>query len=631
MATFTYSSIDVPKPLDPYVYISVTGVDAAGEAVGTYGDVDLDYHGFVVQGASGTPFDPPGASTTGFVGITASGEIFGDYVDEFNKQHGFVDNNGVVTQINAILASSTTVIGVTGTGEAYGGYTDIFGDSQGFVENNGVYTAINVPGAVSTTVYGVSATGLIAGVIIDKADQLHGFIDNNGAIATFDPAGSTATYVVGVNASNEVVGNYIDAAGNQHGYVYANGTITPINVPGAGTTGISGINDAGEIVGYYSDSLGNIHGFTDDNGLLASIEVPGATQTDILGINDAGDIYGYYNDSAGEQHGFVGSVAPPTVAVVDTTTGQSVSAAASAYSGPVGGLQEQYIYGGTDNVNISVNSDNWFLHGGPGNDAIVAIGGTNVLDGGTGSNFLSGGSGSDTFFVDDRSPATDIWSTVNGFHAGDAATVFGVTPGAFNLAWVDGQGATGYQGLTLHASAANVPTASLTLSGYTTADLTNGQLSIDFGSEADGTPYMYVFGVSNPSGGPGAGGEANAAAANVLASNQLVSLDAGSTVNVFGGNDTVVAFGGDTINLLGAGTTIAEGAFSGGQQSALPDTVVGFAEGSDRLTFAGESSGTETAVVGSAQIIGGNTVLSFPDHGSIILAGVTHIDSTIFG
>jgi len=631
MPTFTYSSIDVPKPLDPYVYISVTGVDAAGEAVGTYGDADLDYHGFAAEGASGIPFDPPGASTTSFVGITASGETFGDYVDEFNRQHGFVDNNGVVTQINAILASSTTVIGVTGTGEVYGGYTDVFGESQGFIENNGVYTAIDVPGAVSTTVYGANAAGLIAGVITDKTDQLHGFIDNNGAISTFDPAGSTATYVVGVNASNEVVGNYIDAAGNQHGYVDGNGGITPINVPGAGTTGISGINDAGEIVGYYSDSAGNIHGFIDDNGAITSIEAPGATQTDIQGINAAGDIYGYYNDSAGQQHGFVGSVAPPTVAVVDTTTGQPVNATASAYSGPVSGLQDQYIYGGSDSVNISVNSDNWFLHGGPGNDAIAVDGGTNVLDGGTGSNFLSGGSGPDTFFVDDRSPAADIWSTVNGFHAGDAATVFGVTPGAFNLAWVDGQGATGYQGLTLHATAAKVPTASLTLSGYTTADLTNGQLSIDFGTEADGTPYMYVFGVTNPSGQPGAGGEPSAAAANVLASNQLVNPDPNSTVNVFGDNDTVTAFGGDTINLLGAGATIAEGAFSGATQSALPDTVVGFAESSDHLTFAGEDPVTQAAVVGSAQIINGNTVLSFPDHSSIILAGVTHIDSAIFG
>jgi Ca2+-binding RTX toxin-like protein len=134
---------------------------------------------------------------------------------------------------------------------------------------------------------------------------------------------------------------------------------------------------------------------------------------------------------------------------------------------------------------------------GSGNDAIAANGGTNVLDGGTGSNFLVGGSGTDTFFVDDRGPTADIWSTVNGFHTGDAATIWGVTPNDFNLNWVDGQGAAGFTGLTLHATATGKPTASLTLAGYTTADLTNGRLSMSFGTDpASGSAYMYVHGNS---------------------------------------------------------------------------------------------------------------------------------------
>src|ERR1700753_1179799 len=110
-------------------------------------------------------------------------------------------------------------------------------------------------------------------------------------------------------------------------------------------------------------------------------------------------------------------------------------------------------------------------HSGNGNDAIAASSGINVLDGGTGSNFLTGGSGADTFFVDDRVATTDIWGTVVGFHAGDAATIWGVTPQAFGLPWVDGQGAAGFTGLTLHAAAAGRATASLTLTGYSQADL----------------------------------------------------------------------------------------------------------------------------------------------------------------
>ena len=110
---------------------------------------------------------------------------------------------------------------------------------------------------------------------------------------------------------------------------------------------------------------------------------------------------------------------------MDTTTNQPIAAVGQTYTGPVANVQAQYIYSGSDNVNIGVSTDNWFLHGSTGSDAIAAHAGTNVIDGGTGSNFLVGGSGTDTFFVDDRNPSADIWSTIANLRAGDAATLWG--------------------------------------------------------------------------------------------------------------------------------------------------------------------------------------------------------------
>jgi hypothetical protein len=47
--------------------------------------------------------------------------------------------------------------------------------------------------------------------------------------------------------------------------------------------------------------------------------------------------------------------------------------------------------------------------------------------------------------------------------------------------------------LTTHIPVAGGVTASLTLTGYSTADLTNGRLSVSFGTDpASGSPYMYV-------------------------------------------------------------------------------------------------------------------------------------------
>lgn len=184
-------------------------------------------------------------------------------------------------------------------------------------------------------------------------------------------------------------------------------------------------------------------------------------------------------------------------AVLDTTTMQTVPTSTSQYSGPVSGIQGEYINITSDSLNISTNINDLFIHTGAGTDAIAVHGGTNVLDGGTGSNFLTGGTGTDTFFVDDRATSADIWSTVVGFHAGDSATIWGVTAQDFGLAWVDGQGATGFTGLTLHATAAGRPTASLTLTAYQQADLNSGRLSVLFGADpASGSTYMYIHGNS---------------------------------------------------------------------------------------------------------------------------------------
>ena len=66
-------------------------------------------------------------------------------------------------------------------------------------------------------------------------------------------------------------------------------------------------------------------------------------------------------------------------------------------------------------------------------------------------------------------------------------------------------------------------------------------------------------------------------------------------------------------------------------QANQPDTVVGFTEGSNHLRFADENEVTEAAVIASAQLVNGNTVLTFPDHTSLVLVGVSNVDTGIFG
>ncbi len=182
----------------------------------------------------------------------------------------------------------------------------------------------------------------------------------------------------------------------------------------------------------------------------------------------------------------------PVLAAGDATTGRPAAAQGQPYTGPVGGLQQQYVNITPDSLNIAVSTPNWFIHSGGGEDAIAVSSGANVLDGGTGSNFLTGGSGTDTFFVDERGATATTWSTVVNFHAADAVTLWGVAQNVFQINWLDGAGAAGATGLTLVAQAAGKPEVLLTLPGFTQADLT-GRLAVSFGTDAaSGSAYMNI-------------------------------------------------------------------------------------------------------------------------------------------
>lgn len=191
---------------------------------------------------------------------------------------------------------------------------------------------------------------------------------------------------------------------------------------------------------------------------------------------------------------------PSDFTVVNTSSGPAGYMDGKPYVGPLNWLTTELIFAGGPSLSIEANIPNVFIHTGEGNDAInvaKAGGGNNVMDGGTGSNFLVGGKGDDAFFLDDRQPTAPTWSTIVGFHQGDSATIWGVTPQDFTLTWLDNQGAAGFKGLTLRAEKPNVPDANLTISGYTSADLANGKLHVTFGTTdtvggVRGSSYMQI-------------------------------------------------------------------------------------------------------------------------------------------
>lgn len=192
------------------------------------------------------------------------------------------------------------------------------------------------------------------------------------------------------------------------------------------------------------------------------------------------------------------AAAPPPLNfdVTDTTTGATTSTAGTPYTGSLSGLTSEFVAVTTDGLAITATQPDVFIQGGPGNDAINVsnVNGNNVLDGSTGSNFLIGGTGDDTFYLDARGTTANVFDTIANFHSGDNATVYGVNATLFTLTAYDGQGAPGSTGLEFSFTQAGGPTVDIVLAGFTSADLTNGKLTVTYGttSGASASPYMLI-------------------------------------------------------------------------------------------------------------------------------------------
>lgn len=171
------------------------------------------------------------------------------------------------------------------------------------------------------------------------------------------------------------------------------------------------------------------------------------------------------------------------LSVVNTTTNQTLNANGQVYTGTVVGPLRQYANITPDSLNITVSTPNWFIQAGSGNNALAVSSGSNILDT-SGSTFFTGGTGTDTFYIDARNAASSTWSSIANFHKGDTVTLWGVSTSDFNLSYLNGQGASGFTGLTIVAANAAKPAVALTLAGFSTTDISDGRLSIVSGNEA---------------------------------------------------------------------------------------------------------------------------------------------------
>jgi uncharacterized membrane protein len=179
----TFSNVEFPGASATQAF----GVNDAGEIVGSYFDIPLEQpsptsppeHGFIVSGGTFTAIDFPGAAArlvTAATGINAAGDIVGSWRDGSGSFHGFLLQAGVFTRIDFPLAIDTRAVGISDTGEVAGSYRDAAGSTHGFIFTSGAFNTVDVVGARATLLTRIKNGGSVTGSYIDALNERHGLI-----------------------------------------------------------------------------------------------------------------------------------------------------------------------------------------------------------------------------------------------------------------------------------------------------------------------------------------------------------------------------------------------------------------------------------------------------------------------
>jgi uncharacterized membrane protein len=270
-ADFRFASVDFPGA----ALSTANGINARGDIVGRYDDVNGVTHGFLLRGRIFSTIDFPGASFTIPRAINAHGDIAGRMQFADGGDHAFLLRDGKFTQIDFPGANGTIGRGINNAGDVTGNYIDSAGDEVAFILRDGKFQSVSAD-PCSSDIWSAMDNGqvLVGDNCSNPDNSLHGFVrDKQSDFHFIDVPGTQGrcTAIRWITEREEIVGLfayvrtsdecYQAATTSYRGFLLKRGTYTAINVPGAASTQAWAINDDGEIVGQYRDNTGNVYGF----------------------------------------------------------------------------------------------------------------------------------------------------------------------------------------------------------------------------------------------------------------------------------------------------------------------------------------------------------------------------------
>ena len=250
-----------------------------------------------------TQFDVPGALATLGSGIDTAGDIVGTYYDASSNSYGFLLSGGTYTTVDYPGSTDTQLSGINDMGQIVGQTRN---PNSGFLYDvqNQTFTTVIYPNANYVFPYAINNAGTIAGAAVYGAGQFIGFELNGSAYRHVLPLRTSQSEVFGITASGRLFGQ---AFGKNRtlNFSFANGKYSLRLIPNAPGAVVNGVNPAGTaLVGYYNPSSGVTAGFLYQTGTLQTLQFPGSSFTAAFGIDAAGEVVGFFEDAEGNSHGF---------------------------------------------------------------------------------------------------------------------------------------------------------------------------------------------------------------------------------------------------------------------------------------------------------------------------------------
>jgi uncharacterized membrane protein len=261
--------------------------------------------------------DVPGAVITSVQGINARGDIVGRFTDLNNVVHGFLlPKHGALVVIDRPNSTFNSALAINSKGVIVGNWEDPQ-QRRGFIWKDGSFTDVQFPGASFTSAPSINESGDVAGRYI-LAGQPHGFILRDGIYSTFDVPGAADTAIFTLGDDGELGGHYVVGTGataTTHGFIRSEGELTTVDWPDDTLPGsfnsVRGSSAGGNILvgSHHGPNTTVTHGYVLVDQALTNFDYPvsGVTSTAVFGVNSKGDFVGGFSlgPPAIFQHGYV--------------------------------------------------------------------------------------------------------------------------------------------------------------------------------------------------------------------------------------------------------------------------------------------------------------------------------------